>query len=212
MGPQGRKLRVVLADDHAVFLEGLAAVLGREPDLEIVGTTRAGTGVLDLVGRAAPDVLVLDLNLPDLPGQRIARLVRERYPEVAIVILTGAEGPSRAGVLAHLGVRGYLSKEATAAEVAAAIRVVAAGYAVQSAEAAPAHPLALTGRERQILAAVRRGRSNQQIAGELELSLRTVEWHVSNLLAKFAVASRAELIVAAARDGLPEGLDREPAR
>lgn len=194
-------LRVVLVDDHRVLGEGLRLALERDHALAVVGLAGTGGAALELVAHVAPDVVVLDLHLPDLPGLAVARLLRERHSQVAILILTGAEGPSQAAALEAAGVGGYLTKEASVAEVAAAIRAVAAGYHLFPSTPASALPT-LTKRERQALAGVLRGQTGAQIAEEHRLSVRTVEWHLANLLGKFRVNSTRELLALALRERL----------
>lgn len=200
MAMRGAKaLRVLLVDDHRVLGEGLRQSLERDHDLAVVGLATTGGEALELVARERPDVVVLDLHLPDLPGLAVARLLRERHPAVAILVLTGAEGPSQVTALEGAGVRGYLTKETALADVAAGIRAVAAGYRLFPSAASGGMP-DLTKRERQVLAALLRGQTSAQIATEQGIAARTVTWHIGNLLGKCDVHSVRELLALAWRE------------
>ncbi len=194
-----RPLRVLLVDDHRVLAEGLGQSLERDHGLAMIGLALTGGEALELVARTGPDVVVLDLHLPDLPGLVVARLLRDRHPAVAILVLTGAEGPRQVTALEEAGVGGYLTKETTVADVAAGIRAVAAGYRVFPAAVSGGMP-ALTGRERQILAALLHGQTSAQIAAVQGIAPRTVAWHIGNLLGKCDVHSMRELLALAWRE------------
>lgn len=194
-----RPLRALLIDDHRVLSEGLRQALERDHDLTVVGLATTGAEALALVASTLPDVVVLDLHLPDIPGLTVARLLRARHPGIAILVLTGAEGPSQMTALQEAGVGGYLTKETAVADVAAGIRAVAAGYRVFPTAASGGMP-ALTKRERQILAALLHGQTSAQIAAAQGIAPRTVAWHIGNLLGKCDVHSMRELLALAWRE------------
>jgi DNA-binding NarL/FixJ family response regulator len=192
-------IRVLVVDDHPLFRDGLAALLGTIEDTEVVGLAGDGDRAIELARTLAPDVVVIDLNMPGLPGlEAIRRLVRLE-PQPAVLVLTMVEDPDAVTASLQVGARGYLLKGAAQEEVAAAIRTVAAGGAVMGAGAAQrflsrrghANP-DLTEREAEVLALLAQGRSNVEIARELDISLKTVQNHVSHVLAKLQVRDRTQ--------------------
>jgi DNA-binding NarL/FixJ family response regulator len=153
--------------------------------------------------RLRPEVLVLDVTLPDVSGVEIARQVRALYPEVRILVLDGRDEPDAFEALVQLGVRGYMPKTATGDEVVAAVRVIAGGgthlESQASAEPARTGGAPLTGREREILELLAVGRRYGEIAAMLRLSVNTVETHIRHLYTKLGVDSRTEAISTAVR-------------
>jgi DNA-binding NarL/FixJ family response regulator len=196
---------VVVVDDHAVMREGTQLILERVPGVVVVGTAATGAEALDLVGRDPPHVLVLDLQLPDLSGVEVARRVRHGFPTVAILVLTGYVDASYIPRLLQMGVRGYLPKTASSAELAAAVRAVAAGRTIVVAQGGlGAEPLGapLTPREHEVLRLMATGLRNADIARRLSVSVKTVEHHVTNILVKLGVQSRTQAIIKAREHGL----------
>ncbi|TCM40350.1 response regulator transcription factor [Kribbella sp. VKM Ac-2568] len=210
-------VRVMLVDDHPVYRDGLAALLGSLDGVEVVGTAADG---LEAVRRAAelqPDVVVMDVQMPELDGIEATRRITADSPHVGVVVLTMAEEDQTLFAAMRAGARGYLLKGANQAEIVRAITAVAQGEAIfgpavarRVAEFFAAAPVAteqsvfpqLTSREREVLALVAAGRSNAQIASELFLSPKTVRNNVSNIFAKLHVADRAEAIIRARDAGL----------
>jgi DNA-binding NarL/FixJ family response regulator len=207
-------VRVVLADDHDAFVEGLGMVLSAEDDLEVVALAGDGASALQAVLAYQPDVLVADTQMPGPGVAELVRLVGEARPATRVLLL--AEDPRRPAAA-------LLSRAVSARELAAAIRAVAAGRQMPLAGGAPvaapattpAHHLdlrlrSLSERERQILVLVTRGYSNRRIAEVSYLSLNTVRTHVQNVLVKLGVHSKLEAAALAVRQGLvPAGDGRD---
>lgn len=212
-------IRVLLADDHPVYRDGLAALLSSVDGLEVVGTAANGEDAVALAGELQPDVVVMDVQMPVLDGIEATRRVTSASPHIGVVMLTMAEEDATLFSAMQAGARGYLLKGANQAEITRAVVAVARGEAIfgpaiarRIAEffaAGPAGASAgeqafpqLTAREREILEHVAAGRSNAQIASALFLSPKTVRNNVSNIFAKLHVADRAEAIVRARDAGL----------
>jgi len=191
---------ILVVDDHPLFRDGLAALLATIEDTEVVGLAGDGAAALELARLLTPDVVVIDLNMPGLPGlEAIRRLVRLE-PSPAVLVLTMVEDPDAVTAALQVGARGYLLKGAAQEEVVAAIRTVAAGGAVVGAGAAQrflsrsgrASNPDLTEREAEVLALLAQGRSNGEIARELDISVKTVQNHVSHVLSKLQVRDRTQ--------------------
>ncbi|MGY1736807.1 response regulator [Geodermatophilus sp. SYSU D00684] len=209
-------LRIVVADDHPVYRDGLALLLGSVPGLEVVGTAADGAAAVEVVREQLPDVVVMDVQMPLLDGIEATRRIAGEAPSVGVVVLTMSEDDGTVFAAVRAGARGYLLKGADQEEVVRAITTVASGGAVfgpalarRIAEfftAGPAGPETafpqLTAREREVLELVAAGRSNAQIAAVLYLSPKTVRNVVSNVLTKLQVTDRAQAIVRAREAGL----------
>jgi len=216
-----RDVTVVVADDHPVFRDGLAMLLDSVGGVHVVG--RAGTGqeAVDLAARLDPDVVVMDVNMPELDGIEATRLITSRNPRAGVVVLTMADDDDTVFAAMRAGARGYLLKEAGQDVILSSITAVARGEAVFSAALArrmadyftsgrtgglreqPSAPFPeLTPREREILDLLAAGRSNADIASALFLSPKTVRNVVSNVFAKLHVADRSEAIIRARDAGL----------
>jgi DNA-binding NarL/FixJ family response regulator len=213
-------IRVVLADDHPVYREGLAALLSSVDGLEVVGTAANGADAVELATELQPDVVVMDVQMPVLDGIEATRQVTAASPHIGVVVLTMGEEDATLFSAMQAGARGYLLKGANQAEITRAVVAVARGEAIfgpaiarRIAEFFAAGPAGgatageqafpqLTAREREILELVAAGRSNAQIASALFLSPKTVRNNVSNIFAKLHVADRAEAIVRARDAGL----------
>ena len=206
---------VVLVEDHPMLREGTAALLAAEADIAVVGQTGRGAEALALVGGCAPDVLVLDLHLPDLGGVEVARRVRAAHPAVAILILSNYEDAGYVRALLQLGVRGYLGKAATGEEIVAAVRGVARGGTTVLSDAARAAlgagGVALSARETEVLGLIAAGRRNAEIAGALFIAESTVEYHIRHLLAKLGARSRTDALRQAREQGLLPHAPTSPA-
>ena len=206
-------VRLLLVDDHEMVRAGLRTFLGLQPDIEVVGEAGSGEQALALVPRLAPDIVLLDLVLPGMPGLEVARRLRAAHPEVRVVVLTSYAGEESVLPAVRAGVAGYLLKDVGPAELADAVRAVHAGGAslapgvaatvVRSvAGAVPEPAAALTPREREVLRLIARGRSNRLIARDLALSEKTVKAHVSAILAKLGVTDRTQAALYAVRHHL----------
>ena len=206
-------IRVAIADDHPVVREGLVAMLETEPDFQVVGTATTGAEAVALVARTDPDVMLLDLELPELDGVGVLRRLVAEGARVRVIVFTVFDTDERIIAAVEAGAAGYLLKGAPRAELFAAVRTVAAGGSLLASVASsavlrrvrgevPPGGLSLTPREREVLEALARGLGNKQIAAELGVSERTVKFHVSSLFAKLGAGNRTEAVTIAARAGL----------
>ena len=217
-------VRLLIADDHPVYRDGLRLLLGDREGIEVVGTATGGAQAVELAAATDPDVVIMDLRMPDLNGIEATRRIVGTSPHVGVLVLTMYEDDESVFAAMRAGARGYLLKGADEEEILHAVRAVARGEAIFGAALAariaayfaapppsPAPELfpALTAREREVLTLVAQGMSNPAIATRLFLSHKTVRNHVSNIFAKLQVADRAEAIIRARRVGLGVGPDEE---
>jgi DNA-binding NarL/FixJ family response regulator len=202
-------IRVVVIDDQAIVREGLVTVLSLLPDIEVLGEAADGRSGVELVERLSPDVVLMDLRMPVLGGLEATRLILDTNPDVGILVLTTfADDASVVDVL-RAGARGYLTKDAGRAEVAAAVRAVASGHMTLGAEVgqklvastghsrggpALAERFGLTAREDEVLTLVGDGLSNSEIAAALFVGVSTVKTHINAIFAKLGVRDRAQAI------------------
>lgn len=216
MSPHARLIRVLLVDDHPLIIDAVAAMLSRQPDTEVVGTARTirELGELEI---ARPDVVLMDYRLPDGNGTEGCRLVKARWPDARIVVLTGAEDQGAAAAVVEAGADGYLVKTEGLSTVIDAIRDaferrltlspeilgdIARGLTARRAGRILLQPL--TPRELMVLKALSRGQSTATIAAELGLVQGTVRVHVEAIRRKLNVSSRLEAVTAAIRYGIVE--------
>jgi DNA-binding NarL/FixJ family response regulator len=212
-------VRVLIADDHPVFRDGLASLLATQPDVSVVATAADGVEAVALATEHLPDVVVMDLQMPEMNGIEATRRLAETLPDVRVLVFTMGEEDGTVLAAMRAGARGYLVKGASQDEVSRAISTVHAGGLVFGASlalriadllsgtAAPdrsAFPQ-LTERELEILDKIAAGRNNAQIASELYLAPKTVRNNVSNILAKLQATDRAEAIIRARDAGLGGG-------
>jgi two-component system response regulator NreC len=215
------RVKVVIADDHAVVREGIKMILGREPDIEIVGEASNGREALDLVAKARPAVVVMDISMPEMGGIEATKRVKEAWPKVNVLALTMHEDESYVFQLLKAGASGYVLKRGAAQDLVQAIRSAARGEAflypsvarsvladylkrVQSGEDERKRYDGLTDREREILALIAEGLSNQEIAQKLYISIKTVQTHRTHIMEKLDLHNRAQLVRYAIRKGLIE--------
>ena len=211
-----RQIRVLVADDHPVFRRGMRAILGAEPDTELVGEATDGEEAVALALELRPDVILMDLNMPGLNGIEATRRILAGSPHIGILVLTMFEDDDSVWAAMQAGARGYLLKGALKAEIVRAINGVASGEAIFGPSVARrltqffAQPRGaakevfpeLTDREREILALIAEHRTNREIADRLVLSQKTVSNHISNIFSKLQIADRAEAIERARDAGL----------
>jgi len=212
MMSHSQPIRVMLVDDHTMVRVGLATFLKVFDDLELVGEAASGEAAIELCGQILPDVILMDMMMPDMDGATATRLIRQQYPKVQVVALTSFKEEQVVQNALKAGAIGYLLKDVSADELARAIRAAHSGRATLSPEAVqalvhaanqpPTLGLDLTERERVVLALMVEGLNNTQIAGRLVVSPSTIKTHVSNILSKLGVASRSEAVALALRSGL----------
>lgn len=210
-------IRVLLADDHQIVLQGLQALLSSEPDIEVIGGVSDGLQVSDTVELLKPDVLVLDLMMPGLNGLDVTRLVRQRSPKVQIIILSMHSNEAYVLQAIRNGALGYVLKDASTETLVDAIREVAAGnrylsptysdlvmesYSQKSANVAVDPYDALTPREREVFLLVAECHSNNEIGEKLSISPRTVEVHRSRVMEKLNLRNHTHLIKYAVQRGI----------
>jgi DNA-binding NarL/FixJ family response regulator len=200
-------IRILLADDHPVVRDGLAAMLATQPDFEVVGEAGNGAEALTEAARLHPDVVLMDLEMPTLDGIEAIRRLRAADPSVQVVVLTAFDTDERIVGAIQAGAQGYLLKGAPRAEIFAAIRTVSAGGAlippvIASKLLRQVREDALTAREKEVLDLVAAGLANGEIAGRLFISERTVKFHVSSILAKLGAKNRTQAVRVARERGL----------
>lgn len=205
-------IRVMLVDDHTMVRRGLATFLKVFDDLELAGEAASGAAALQLCAKFQPDVVLMDMVMPDMDGATTTRLIRQQYPMVQVIVLTSFKEEKLVQSALQAGAISYLLKDVSATELAQAIRAAHAGRSTLSPEAAqvlihaatqpPAPGYNLTERERAVLALLVEGLNNTEIAAKLGVSSSTIKSHVSHLLAKLGVTSRTEAATLAIRHGL----------
>jgi DNA-binding NarL/FixJ family response regulator len=215
-------IRIAIIDDHQMLVEALTLVIRNEGDMEMVGSANTCGGARDLIERNCPDVLLLDVSLPDGDGLSLVPDLRVLCPRTQILVLTSMADESTLLRAVEAGVSGFVGKHRPVAEVFAAVRQAAEGEIVMPSNlllgiltrrqpaALPRSPVAvaeyepLTVREREILAHTAQGKSGAAIAAELNISLMTVRTHLRNLMSKLNVHSRLEAVAFAMRHGIIE--------
>jgi DNA-binding NarL/FixJ family response regulator len=212
-----RTIRILMADDHAVFREGLRYVLGSEPDMEIVGEAATGKEVVEKAAELGPDVVLMDIQMPGINGIEATRRILGSDPKVGVVELTMFEDDDSVFSAMRAGARGYVLKGADPTEILKVVRAVAEGDAYFGAEiarrltdffsapspASPAEPFPeLTAREREVLDLIAQSHNNARIAKLLYVSPKTVRNHISNIFTKLQIADRTQAILRAREAGL----------
>ena len=217
--PAKPRVRIFIVDDHALVREGTVQLLKQAPDFEVVGQAGSGEEATILLDELRPDVALVDVNLPGMSGLELARQTALSLPQMRVLVVSAYDDYAYITEALDIGVGGYLLKTASAKELVDAVRAVADGVFVLDRAVSgrltrrmrndAASTGLLTRRETEVLELLARGRSNKQIANELELGLRTVEGHVSNVLAKLGAQSRTEAVAYAIghRLVIPENRD-----
>jgi DNA-binding NarL/FixJ family response regulator len=209
-------IRLLIVDDHAFFRKGLRGLLKLVPEIEVVGEADSGAEALAQTAALQPDIILMDVQMPDVNGVEATRQVLAMSPHIGVLMLTMFDDDDSVFAAMRVGARGYLLKGADREEIARAIQAVRNGEAIFSQAIAqrlihyfsavhqarpPAFP-ELSEREREVLELIARGHSNAQIADELSLSRKTIRNHVSNIFGKLQVADRAQAIIRARDSGL----------
>ncbi|MGH2522241.1 MAG: response regulator [Anaerolineales bacterium] len=212
------KIRVLIADDHTLFRDGVRALLNAAPDVEVVGEAANGEEAVAQAAQLQPDVILMDIQMPGVNGLEATRRILRASPQIGIIVVTMLEDDDSVFAAMRAGARGYTLKGADKAEMLKTIRAVAAGEALfgpaiarrlvsffgglaTAPRATPVFP-ELTDREREVLDLIARGHNNAAIAERLSLSAKTVSNHISNIFNKLQVADRAQAIVRAREAGL----------
>jgi NarL family two-component system response regulator LiaR len=211
------KINVLIADDHAVVRDGTRQILEQEEDIKVVAEAADGAEAVKLAGSARPDVAIIDINMPGVDGIEATRQIKSLYPNITVLILSAYDDDQFVFSLLEAGAAGYLLKSVRGRELIEAVRQVHAGESVLHPAIArkvlnrfvPAPGKAsgekpgevLSDREIEVMRLATRGLSNQQIANELFLSLRTVQAHLGHIFNKLQVSSRTEAVVRALKEG-----------
>lgn len=212
MTAEPRRIRVLTVDDHEILRGGIRFLLLAIDDIEVVGEAHSGEEALALCEREQPDVVLMDMRMPGMNGVETTRRLRERYPEVQVLVLTSFHDRELVQQAMQAGAIGYLLKGISMEDLAQAIRSVNAGQPTLAAEAlqalvqVPRSPMVLgadlTPREREVLELLAAGLSNADIAERLVVSVAGVKYHVSSILSKLGAANRTEAVTLAFRHGL----------
>lgn len=213
-------IRILVVDDHPVVRDGLVSMLETQPDFRVVGEAGSGRETLDFVKNQPPDVILLDLEIPELDGVETLKLLRQTYPEVQAIVFTAFDSDDRIINAVQAGAKGYLLKGAPREQIFKAVRVASQGgtiiepvvatklmrHIADEAQAdADRRPVeALTAREKEVLDLLSKGMTNREIAAELVITERTVKFHVSSILTKLGASNRTEAVTLASQYGLIE--------
>ncbi len=204
--------RVMIVDDHPMVAEGIEAILDTYPDIEVVGTLSDGQQAVDQVAARAPDVVLMDLNMPGMNGLSATEMLMEDHPQVKVLILSMHDSPEYISTALSHGASGYVLKDVPTEQIKEAIdTVMGGGHYLCTGATASLKPKsgtareALTSREQTILLQLAQGRSNKEVAAELDISVRTVETHRTNIKRKLGISSTAGLTRYALEHGVLQG-------
>ena len=216
--PKTTAVRILIVDDHPVVRNGLAAMLGTQSDFQVVGEAGSGIEALEIVRNHQPDVVLLDLEMPELDGVETLKLLRSDYPKAKVIIFTAFDTDERIVSAVQAGAKGYLLKGSPRDNIFQAIRVVSEGGTtlepivtsklmnhIANRESASADRNLidpLTDRETEVLELLAQGKTNNEIAESLVISQRTVKFHVSSILKKLGASNRTKAVTLASQYGL----------
>lgn len=207
VGDGGRKVRVLIAEDHGTMREGLRLLVGGEPDMEVVGEAADGREAMRLAGQLLPDVVLMDVSMPGTDGLQATRGLRETHPQVRVLALTRHADYGYMTEMLRAGACGYVLKQSSSADLLGAVRAVAAGqryldpsvtekvlrgYTGKRPEGEAGE--SVTEREEEVLRLIARGYSNKEIAARLSVSVKTVEAHKTNGMRKLGLAGRSDIV------------------
>jgi DNA-binding NarL/FixJ family response regulator len=205
-----RRLKVLIVDDQHLMLDALATVLDRDEDIEVVGQTDSGGNVMPLIAQTGPDAVLLDVRMPGIDGLAVLERIRERYANVAVVMLSGIEDPALVRAALERGATAFVLKQVHPRDLASALRQAVHGSIfrplelVGPAKASAREQAGLSKREISILEVLQSGASNQEIAKQLFLAEQTVKFHLTNIYRKLGVSTRTEAVHRAYEQGLVE--------
>ena len=203
-------IRLVIADDHPIVRAGLRGVIGSQPDFDVVGEATTGTEAVTLTGRLQPDVVLMDLSMPELDGVGAIAQIKAQHPDVRILVLTTYDSDADILTAIETGATGYLLKDTPRGELFEAIRATARGRSLLAPSVSarlmermrgPAEE-ALSAREIEVLKLVAKGASNKEIASKLYIGEATVKSHLLNIFGKLAVADRTAAVTTALEKGI----------
>src|SRR5712691_8265872 len=206
MGEQ-RAIRIVIVDDHPIVREGFGSMIATEPDMAVVAEARDGQEAIRLFRQHRPDVTLMDLRMPGLTGVETIRAIRREFPQSRFIVLTTYDGDEDIYRALEAGAQAYLLKDMLCEEILAAIRAVHAGQRRIPAEVGTRLADRMTGmelspREQEVLQLVAKGKSNKEIATDLDVTEATVKGHLTNILSKLGVSDRTQAVITALRRGL----------
>lgn len=206
------KIRLALVDDHSLVRDGIKALLSVIPNVAVVGEAENGAHAIDMVEQCKPDLLLVDINLPDINGLVLTRKIRERHPSLRVLVLSMHDSKEYVSESLRAGASGYVLKNSPSREIVAAIEAIATGGTFYSAEIAQKLLLEggesseLTPRERQVLYKMAQGLNNKEMARELNISVRTVETHRLSIRRKLKIDKPAALVKYAIDHGIISSL------
>jgi DNA-binding NarL/FixJ family response regulator len=193
-----RRLRVLVADDHRLILKAIRLVLDEAEDIEIVGEATSGSQVLPLIGRTNPDLVLLDIAMPEMDGLTCLDRIQKLHPGTAVVVLSSHDDPETIASALARGAKSFIGKTVDARDLPAALRLIANGAMYRSFQTEapertrPAQEAGLTPSEQRVLDALTRGLSNKEIAAELWLTQQTVKFHLKNIYRRLGASNRTE--------------------
>lgn len=213
MNPSGKRIRILLADDHSVVRQGFRMILSQQPDLEVVGEASNGREAAEMAGRLTPDVAVVDIAMPEVNGVEATRRIRQNVPECQVLVLSMYKDAPYVRETLRAGAKGYLLKDSIDEDLVRAVRAVARGEGFLSPAISGTvlddyqkhvrDPLdQITPRERQLLQMLAEGKTSKDIAAELNISVYTVDAHRSRIMKKLQLRSIGELVRFALQRGL----------